>query len=151
MNVESVFLGCRTAIAAMRRTGGGSIINMSSVAGLAASPYATAYGASKAAIGQLTKSVARYCADQKLNVRCNSVHPGPVLTPLWMKYAQDSAPRRGVSVEVIIDEGREGIPMGDFIAPEDVAAAVSFLASNEASQITGMEMIVDGGMIHCGT
>jgi 3(or 17)beta-hydroxysteroid dehydrogenase len=75
VNVEGVFLGCRAAIPAMRRAGEGSIINISSIAGLRASPYATAYGASKAAVRHLTKSIAQHCAEQKLNIRCNSVHP----------------------------------------------------------------------------
>ena len=149
VNVESVFLGCRAVIPVMRRAGSGSIINMSSSAGLASSPSATAYGASKAAVTQLTKSVAQYCAEQKANIRCNSVHPGPVLTPLWMKYAHDSARSRAIAVETVVEEGRGTIPLGRFVTSEDVAAAVSFLASPDASNITGMEMIVDGGLTHC--
>src|SRR5262249_14742155 len=75
VNVEGVFLGCRTAIGALRRAGGGSIINVSSVAAMRAYPDATAYGASKAAVRQLTLSVAKHCAAARLNIRCNSVHP----------------------------------------------------------------------------
>jgi 3(or 17)beta-hydroxysteroid dehydrogenase len=151
VNVEGVFLGCRAAIAAMRRAGGGSIINMSSVAGLLATPYATAYGASKATVRQLTKSVAQHCAEHKLNIRCNSVHPGTVRTALWDKYAQETAAARGVPVETIIAESRAEIPMGDFTLPEDVAAAVAFLASEDARHITGTKLIVDGGFVHCDT
>lgn len=151
VNVEGVFLGCRAAIPAMRRAGEGSIINISSVAGLLATPYATAYGASKAAVRQLTKSVAQYCTQEGLNIRCNSVHPGIVRTPLWDRYAEDSARARGVSLDVVIREGLREIPMGDFTRLEDVAAAVSFLASEDARHMTGGKLIVDGGIIHCDT
>jgi 3(or 17)beta-hydroxysteroid dehydrogenase len=150
INVEGVFLGCRAAIPAMRRAGGGSIINISSVAGLLATPYATAYGASKAAVRQLTKSVAQYCAQQKLNIRCNSVHPGNVPTPLWERQAEEHALIRGVSPEQILAEGADS-PLGGFTLPEDIAAAVAFLASEDARHITGMKMIVDNGMINCDT
>lgn len=151
VNVEGVFLGCRAAIPAMRRAGGGSIINMSSVAGILATPYATAYGASKAAVRQLTKSIAQHCVQQKLNIRCNSVHPGNIRTPLWDKFAEQTALARGVSTEQIFKEGKADIPMGDFTLPEDVAAAVAFLASDDARHVTGTKLIVDGGIINCDT
>jgi 3(or 17)beta-hydroxysteroid dehydrogenase len=149
VNVEGVFLGCRAAIPAMRRAGDGSIINISSIAGLRASPYATAYGASKAAVRQLTKSVAQHCAEKKLNIRCNSVHPGDVRTPLWDKAAEELARVRQVPVEAIIEEGRTDSPMGEFTLPQDIAAMVAFLASDEARHITGTKMIVDGGTVNC--
>src|SRR5262249_732856 len=107
---EGVFLGCRAAIPAMRRAGGGSIINISSIAGLLATPYATAYGCSKAAVRQLTKSVAQYCAEQKLNVRCNSVHPGVVRTPLWDRHAEEASLIRGIPMQQILDESRAACP-----------------------------------------
>jgi NAD(P)-dependent dehydrogenase (short-subunit alcohol dehydrogenase family) len=151
VNVESVFPDCRAAIAALRRTGEGSLVNVCSIAALAASPNSTAYGSSKAAVRQLTKSVAQYCAQQKLSIRCNSVHPGPVLTPLWIKQAQENANLRRVSVESIIEQARQSIPVGEFINSEDIAAAVSFLISGEARDITGTEMIVDSGLMHCGS
>lgn len=152
VNVEGVFLGCRAAIPAMRRAGGGAIINMSSVAGLLATPYASAYGASKAAVRQLTKSVAQYCAQEKLKIRCNSVHPGNVRTTLWDKqYAEGVARARNVSVEDFIAEVKARIPMGDFTLPEDVAAVVSFLASEDARHMTGAKLIVDGGIVNCDT
>ena len=149
VNVEGVFLGCRAAIPAMRRAGHGSIINISSIAGLRASPYATAYGASKAAVRHLTKSVAQHCAERKLNIRCNSVHPGDVRTPLWDKAAEELARARRVSVEAIIEEGRTDSPMQEFTLPEDIAAMVAFLASDEARHITGTKMVVDGGTVNC--
>jgi NAD(P)-dependent dehydrogenase (short-subunit alcohol dehydrogenase family) len=151
VNVEGVFLGCRAAIPAMRRAGSGSIVNMSSVAALLATPYATAYGASKAAVRQLTKSIAQYCAQEKLNIRCNSVHPGSVLTPLWQRYAEESAQARGVPVSQFIAEEKAQIPLREFTTPEDVASAVAFLVSEDARHITGTKLIVDGGYIHCDT
>lgn len=151
VNVEGVFLGCRTVIPAMRRAGGGSIINLSSIAALQATPYATAYGASKAAVHQFTKSVAQHCAQQKLHIRCNSVHPGTVRTALWDKFAAEIARQRGVSIEVVIAEGIAEIPLGDFTRPQDVAAAVAFLASDDARHVTGTQLIVDGGITGCDT
>ena len=151
VNVEGVFLGCRAAIPAMRRTGSGSIINMSSVAGLLASPFATAYGASKAAVRQLTKTVAQHCAQSGLSVRCNSVHPGNVRTQMWDLQARELAEQRGVPIETVIEEGRREIPLGDFTLPEDVASAVAFLASDNSRHITGSEIIVDGGLVNCDT
>jgi NAD(P)-dependent dehydrogenase (short-subunit alcohol dehydrogenase family) len=149
VNVEGVFLGCRAAIPAMRRSGGGSIINISSIAGLRASPYATAYGASKAAVRQFTKSVAQHCAERKLNIRCNSLHPGDVRTPLWDRAAEEMARARHVPVEEVIEEGRTDSPLGEFTLPEDIAAAAAFLASDDARHITGTKLIVDGGTVNC--
>jgi 3(or 17)beta-hydroxysteroid dehydrogenase len=149
INVEGVFLGCRAAIPAMRRTGEGSIVNISSVAGLLATPYNTAYGATKATVRQLTKSVAQHCAQERLNIRCNSVHPGDVHTPLWDKIAEETAKRRGTSVADILAEQEKNSPMGGFTAPEDIAAGVAFLASSEARRITGAELVIDGGLVHC--
>lgn len=151
VNVEGVFLGCRAAIPVIARSGGGAIVNMSSVAGLLATPYATAYGASKAAVYQLTKSIAQHCAQERLNIRCNSVHPGNVRTPLWDRRAEEEAKVRGTTAEAVIEEAKTIIPLGDFTQSEDIAAAVCFLASEEARHITGSQMIVDGGIFHCDT
>jgi len=151
VNVDAVFLGCRAAIPAMRRAGSGVIINMSSVAGLLATPYATAYGASKATVRQLTKSVAQYCAQEKLKIRCNSLHPGIVRTPLWETHVEEEARQRGVSVAACIAEAAAGIPLGDFTLAEDVAAAAAYLASNDARHVTGAKLVVDGGVVGCDT
>lgn len=151
VNVEGVFLGCKAALPAMRRSGTGSIINISSVAGLLATPFATAYGASKAAVRHLTKSVAQYCAQERLDIRCNSVHPGNVRTAGWDRQAQEIARLRGVPVEIVIAEGAAEVPMGDFTRPEDIAAMCAFLASEDARHVTGAKLIVDGGLINCDT
>lgn len=151
VNVESVFLGCRAAIPAIHAAGGGSIINISSIAGLTATPYATAYGASKATVRQLTKSVAQHCAQRNLKIRCNSVHPGDVRTPMWDRQAVEAASKRGISMDTLLKECQAEIPMGDFTQPQDVAAAVAFLASEESRHMTGAKLVVDGGLVHCDT
>jgi len=151
VNVEGVFLGCRAAIPAMRRAGGGSIINISSIAGLLAAPHAPAYGASKAAVHHLTTSVAQYCAKQGLNIRCNSVHPGNVRTPAWEEQARSAAAERGVSFKAVLAEAEACVPLGGFTDAADVAAAVAFLASEDARHITGTKLVVDGGVVGCST
>jgi NAD(P)-dependent dehydrogenase (short-subunit alcohol dehydrogenase family) len=151
VNVDSVFLGCRAGIGAMRASGGGSIVNMSSIAALLATPDSTAYGAAKAAVRQVTKSVAQHCAQEGLRIRCNSVHPGEVATPLWQGYVAQTALVRGVPAEEIVREARARVPLGDMPEPEDIAAGVAFLCSDDARFITGSELIIDGGLIHCDT
>lgn len=151
VNVDSVFLGCRAGIAAMRPTGGGSIVNMSSIAALLATPDSTAYGAAKAAVRQLTKSVAQHCAQERLAIRCNSVHPGEVSTPLWDRYIAQTALVHGVPADQLVREAKARVPLGDMPQPEDIAAGVAFLCSDDARFITGSELIIDGGLIHCDT
>jgi NAD(P)-dependent dehydrogenase (short-subunit alcohol dehydrogenase family) len=151
VNVEGVFLGCKTAIPAMHATGGGSIINMSSVAALLATPFATAYGASKASVRQLTKSVAQYCAERRLNIRCNSVHPGIVRTAALDKAFGEAAAQRGVGFEVILTERQSAVPVGEFAQLQEIAAAVAFLASDESRHMTGAELVIDGGLVACDT
>ncbi|WP_129649578.1 SDR family oxidoreductase [Peristeroidobacter agariperforans] len=152
VNVEGVFLGCRAAIPVIAGSGGGSIVNISSIAGLLATPFATAYGASKAAVRQLTKSVAQHCVEKRLRIRCNSVHPNNVRTQMWERRAIECAHSRGVSIDVILKEDQAVVPMGDFTRPEDIAAAVSFLACEQDSRhITGAKLVVDGGTVHCDT
>jgi 3(or 17)beta-hydroxysteroid dehydrogenase len=151
VNVEGVFLGCRAALGQIHASGGGAIVNISSIAAMLATPYATAYGASKAAVRHMTKSLAQYCAERKLSIRCNSVHPGSVRTSLWDIHATELARARGVPFETITKESQDAIPMGDFTRPEDVAAAVSFLVSDDARHITGAKLVVDGGYLHCNT
>ena len=150
INVDGVFLGCRAAIPVIRRAGGGSIINISSVAALTATPYATAYGMSKAAVRHLTKSVAQHCADTKSNIRCNSIHPGDVVTPLIKKLHEETAKKIGSTVEEVMALGKSLIPLGDYVKPDDIAQAVLYLVSDSGRNITGTKLIVDGGYINCG-
>lgn len=150
INVEGVFLGCRAAIPLMHASGG-SIINVSSIAALLATPHAAAYGASKAAVRHLTKSVAQHCVEKKFNIRCNSLHPGDVRTSMFDASAVETAHNRGVSAEAVLNEWRSTIPMGEFIEPEDVASAVVFLASEESRYMTGAKLVIDGGSVYCDT
>lgn len=151
INVGGVFLGCRAVIPAMRRAGQGAIVNISSIAALQATPGVTAYGASKAAVRHLTKSVAQYCAQERLNIRCNSVHPGNVRTEMLDKFLMESATRRNVTLDRVVSEYSSRVPLGDFTRPDDIASAVAFLCSADARHITGEKLVVDGGIVTCDT
>lgn len=146
INGESVFLGCKYAIDYMRKNGGGSIINLSSIAALVATPFLTAYGASKGAVKQLTMSVAMHCATTGSKVRCNSVHPGQIRTPMLEQLFVDVSKLAQAPIEAIKESFLEKIPMGEFGEPDDIAHMVLFLASNESKHITGAQFVVDGGM-----
>lgn len=148
VNAGGVFLGCKTAIPVIRDSGGGTIINMSSIAALVSTPFLAAYGASKAAVSQLTKSVAIYCAENGYGVRCNSVHPGQVNTSMHDKLISDIAKVSGMDVESVRSLFLSKIPMGEFATPEDIAEGVLYLASDAARHITGQELVIDGGMHH---
>lgn len=151
VNVEGVFLGCRAAIPLIHASGGGSIINISSHAALLATPHGVAYGASKAAVVHLTRSVAQHCAERKMKIRCNSLHPGDVRGPMFDSTAIEMARTRGVSVEQVLQEWQYTIPMGSFIELEDVENAVLFLASDESRYMTGAKLVIDGGSVSCST
>jgi 3(or 17)beta-hydroxysteroid dehydrogenase len=151
VNVEGVFLGCKSAIPLIHASGGGSIINMSSVAALLATPFAMAYGASKASVRQLTKSVAQHCAERRLNIRCNSVHPGIVRTAALDKAFAEAASQRGVTFDSIVEERQGAVPAGTFARLEDIAAAVAFLASDDSRHMTGAQLVIDGGLVDCDT
>ncbi|MEM7407928.1 MAG: SDR family NAD(P)-dependent oxidoreductase [Pseudomonadota bacterium] len=132
VNVKGPFLAAKAVMPAMRARGGGSIVNISSTAGIRAS-VATHYGASKGAVRSMTKSIALLGA--KDGVRCNSVHPGPVDTNMG---------HAAVPEDIRADRlGR--IPLGRFATPEEIANVVTFLASDQASFMTGAELVVDGG------
>lgn len=137
VNLDGVFLGCKHAIRVMKPNGG-SIVNMSSRSGLVGIPHQAAYAASKAAVRNHTKTVALYCAEQKLNIRCNSVHPAAILTPMWEAMLKNEADKEAVEA---------GTPLHRFGRPDEVAAVVLLLASDEATFITGSEFNIDGGVL----
>lgn len=145
VNVEGVVLGCQFAIEMMSRTGSGSIINMSSIAALNPTPFLYAYGASKAAITQYTTSIALHCASAGYKIRCNSVHPGQVRTPMHNELIASVAEENGISIQEATDSFLAKIPFGEFQEPRDIADAVLFLASDESRFVTGTRIIVDGG------
>ncbi|MEL7028568.1 MAG: glucose 1-dehydrogenase [Pseudomonadota bacterium] len=145
VNADSVFLGCKAATALMAKSGGGAITNMSSVAALAPTPFITAYGASKAAVAHLSRSVALHCAQQGYAIRCNSVHPGQVRTPMLDGLFARWADEQGATPEAVADGFRETIPLGAFQDPVDIANMVLFLSSDEARYVTGQAIAVDGG------
>ncbi len=149
VNVEGVFLGCKYGVAAMSvdgrekgGLGGGAIVNMSSMAGLIGTPIAIAYGASKGAVRQMTKSVAIYCARKGLGIRCNSVHPGIIRTEMGDAVMDLGGGDPGLKWAASIKR----IPMGEAGQAVDVANCILFLASDEARHVTGAELVVDGGI-----
>jgi 3(or 17)beta-hydroxysteroid dehydrogenase len=129
----------------MRDQGKGSIINLSSVFATVGSPYSLAYGASKAAIEQLSRSVAMEGSRGGLRVRCNSILPGLIRTPMLEKFFTDFANAFDVSVERVEEVAVKPIPLGAIGEPDEVADLVLFLASDESSYITGSEFFIDGG------
>lgn len=142
VNLDGTFLGCRYAIRAMREKGAGSIINMSSRSGLVGIPGAAAYASSKAAIRNHTKSVALYCAGQGLNIRCNSIHPAAILTPMWEALIGNGPDRDARMAAMVADT-----PLKRFGTVEEVAVIALLLASDDASYMTGSELHLDGGLL----
>lgn len=140
-NLDGVFLGCKHAIRAMRRTGGGSIVNISSRSGLVGIPAAAAYASSKAAVRNHTRSVALYCAEQELGIRCNAIFPGAILTPMWEPMLGASPERETRMRELVRD-----VPLGRWGTPEEVASIVVHLVSDESGYTTGAEFVLDGGI-----
>jgi 3(or 17)beta-hydroxysteroid dehydrogenase len=141
VNLDGTFLGCKHGIRVMKRRGGGSIINVSSVAGLIGSSNLAAYGASKGGVRLLTKSVALHCARRGYNIRCNSVHPSFVETPMLRSMiAAARDPQKAAN------SFASAAPLGRLAEPVEVARAILFLASEESSFTTGAELVVDGGL-----
>ena len=142
VNLDGTFLGCRYAIAAMKAAGTGSIINISSRSGLVGIPGAAAYASSKAAIRNHSKTVALYCAQQGWKIRCNSIHPAAILTPIWEPMLGDGPDREARMQALVADT-----PLKRFGLPEEVAAMAAMLASDEATYVTGTEVTIDGGLL----
>lgn len=141
-NLDGAFLGCRYGIGAMKNKGTGSIINMSSRSGLVGIPGAAAYASSKAAIRNHTKTVALYCAQIKTKIRCNSIHPAAVLTPIWEPMLGKGEDRQKNMDALVADT-----PLKRFAMPEEVAAMAVYLSSDEAAYVTGSEFNIDGGLL----
>ncbi len=140
INVDSVFLGCQKSIGLMEASGGGSIVNVSSIAGIIADENYAAYNSSKAAVRHLSKSVALYGAKLKNQVRSNSIHPvftdTPILDPFKEVFGEDQA----------VNKLARQIPMGRIAQPEEIANGVLYLASDESGMMTGSELVIDGGI-----
>jgi NAD(P)-dependent dehydrogenase (short-subunit alcohol dehydrogenase family) len=146
VNLDGTVLGCRAAIRAMKG-GSGSIINVSSLASENATPMFVAYGAGKAAVRHLTKSVALYCAMAGYRIRCNGILPGLIATPMaetalrGIKLMHDDE-----DLEAVAQRMARTIPIGRIGWPEDIARAAVFLASDDAGYISGVNLAVDGGI-----
>src|SRR5512135_1563194 len=145
INLDGVFLGVKHSLPLMRESGGGSIINISSLAGLKGSPTLAGYCATKGGVRLFTKAVAMECGQARDNVRVNSVHPGVIETPIWLGIipgigpAGANAPDLDQLSETVVPIGKKGIP-------EDIAAGVLYLASDESRYVTGSELVIDGGL-----
>jgi NAD(P)-dependent dehydrogenase (short-subunit alcohol dehydrogenase family) len=140
VNVDSVFLGTKHALKYMRRCQPGSIINISSIAGLIAAHNSPVYNASKAAVWLLSKGIALHCAKQGLDIRSNSIHPTfvdtPILDPLRQRFGKEEAESKLA----------RQVPLGRIGAPSDIANAALYLASDESRFMTGAELKLDGGI-----
>ena len=143
VNATGVFLGCKYAVETMKPHRRGSIVNVAS--GLSIRPGALfpAYSASKAAVRALTKSVALHCGEQGYNIRCNTVHPGAIHSPMLERYL-DAA---GTGREAALASFDANHPLGHCGQVDDIAQAVLYLASDEAKFVTGARLSVDGGMV----
>jgi|TARA_B110000305_G_C19347384_1_gene592444 NAD(P)-dependent dehydrogenase (short-subunit alcohol dehydrogenase family) len=145
INLDGVFLGVKHCIPAMIESGSGSIINMSSVAGLKGAASLAAYNATKGGVRLFTKGVALECAQKHWPVRVNSVHPGIIDTPIWTKINPALQPDDS---HIIDAQGlaQTAVPSGVLGSPEDIANGVLFLASDDSSYMTGTELVIDGGL-----
>ena len=141
VNADGVFLGTRSAIPAMRRSGGGSIVNMSSVLGMVGTAHLAAYTASKGAVRYFTKCVALECARDGSGIRVNSIHPAFIATPMM----DETAIRMFGDAETGRREFGKLHPVGHVGEPGDIANGVVYLASDEAKFVTGTELVIDGG------
>lgn len=149
INVDGVFLGTKHAIPAMRASGGGSIVIMSSGAGLSGAPGMSGYCATKGAVRLFAKAVALEMAQLGDNIRVNSVHPGVIDTPIWTKVTPETrAAFGGAATDNAVDPAvlaSAMAPVGRAGVPEDIAWGVVYLASDEARYVTGSELVIDGG------
>jgi NAD(P)-dependent dehydrogenase (short-subunit alcohol dehydrogenase family) len=151
VNVVGLMLGCKLALPflaarASRWDGGGSIVNLSSVAGLIGASFQTVYSMTKGAVRLFSKSLAMECADLKLNIRVNTIHPGVIDTDMAAEVARGQMEARAMDADKVQRFMVGGHPLGRLGRPKDIADAAVFLASAESSFMTGTEIVVDGGM-----
>lgn len=142
VDTDSVFLGCKYAIPIMKNYSPGSIVNTSSIAGLIAGHNMASYNTAKAGVWMLSKSVALHCARQAYNIRCNSIHPTFINTPILDNMLN----RSNVEKDELLMKLARQVPLGKVGEPNDVAYTVLFLASDESKFITGSEIKIDGGI-----
>lgn len=147
INLDGVALGCKTAIALMKtrssdKNSTSSIVNISSRSGMIGIPLAAAYASSKAGVRNHSKSVALYCAQSGYNIRCNSIHPAAIYTPMWDSMLGEDSERDKAIAAIAKD-----IPLGYMGDAIDVAYAALYLASDESKYVTGIELTVDGGIL----
>lgn len=142
INADGVFLGCHHSLPVLKANAPASIVNITSAIAVKANAEMLAYSAAKAAIRQLNQSMALYCARAGYAIRCNMVRPGSIMTPLQERTIAESGRTRDDYLQAV----RALHPMGRIASPEEVANAVLFLASDEASFVTGAEIAVDGGL-----
>ncbi len=142
VSADGTFFGCKYALPAMKASGGGSIVNMASIASVQGEPYVAAYCAAKGAVEALTRSVAVHCAKNKYNIRCNSVHPSGIVTPMVISMGEKMQ-KAGL---VPLDERNEAAGVSVLGDPIDIANTVLFLASDESRFINGAQIRVDNTM-----
>ena len=142
VNLDGTFLGCKHGVRVMKEFGAGSIINLSSVSGLIGGFNLAAYNSSKGAVRMLTKSVALHCARSGYGIRCNSIHPTFIETPMLDSMIQD-APDPEKARQTLIRQ----VPLRRIGTTDDVAKMIVYLASDESTFVTGTEMVIDGGVV----
>ncbi|PTE07100.1 glucose 1-dehydrogenase [Mesorhizobium helmanticense] len=142
VNLDGVFFGCQQGIRLMKTSGGGSIINLSSIDGIIGEADLAAYCASKGGVRTLTKAVAVHCAEKRYGIRCNSIHPGYIWTPQTENYLRDLGTLEQEKARALARH-----PIGFLGEPDDIAYMVLYLASDESKFVTGSEMVVDGGYL----
>ena len=142
VNLDGTFLGCKHGVRVMKEFGASSIINLSSVSGMIGGFNLAAYNSSKGAVRMLTKSVALHCARAGYGIRCNSIHPTFIETPMLESMILDS-PDPEKARQTLVRQ----VPLRRIGKPDDVANMIVYLASDESTFVTGTEMVIDGGVI----
>ncbi|WP_340148812.1 glucose 1-dehydrogenase [uncultured Sneathiella sp.] len=144
INLDGTFLGTQAAVSSMKDTGGGAIVNISSVLGFVGLPNISAYAASKGGVRLFTKAAAIECAEKGYNVRVNSVHPGYIETPMVMRRFDKIIESEREAEETRLKQSH---PLGRLGKPEEIASMILYLASDEAAFVTGAEFVADGGYL----